>query len=102
MGLCSLKSDRDRAKNVKLKLPFFKILHFTLFALSQSILGLHRSNLPFWNSQSHIYNILLFGKYAMNYMTEIEEDTWELFFGSVSSMTPYNDPKIKGNLQFCN
>ena len=37
----------------------------------------------FSKSQSLIYNILLFGKYAMNYMTEIEEDMWELFLNTL-------------------
>ena len=42
--------------------------------------------LPFWNSQSLIYNILLFEKYAMNGMTEIEENICLLFLLSVSSL----------------
>ena len=40
--------------------------------------------LPFWNSQSLVYNILLFEKYAMNSMTEIEENICLLFLLSVS------------------
>ena len=55
----------------KQKLLFFKILRFTFFAVSWSIFELYRSILPFWNTQSLIYNILLSEKYAMNRMTEI-------------------------------
>ena len=63
-----------------MKALFFKILRFTFFAISWSIFELYGPILPFWNSQSLIYNILLFGKYAMNGVTEIEENMWELFF----------------------
>ena len=34
----------------------------------------------FFVEKSHVYNILLFRKYTMNSMTEIEENMWELFF----------------------
>ena len=71
MGLYSPKIDRDRAKIVKFKilkndsfckenniskqkLLFFKILRFTIFALSRSIFELYRPILPFWNSQNLI------------------------------------------------
>ena len=53
---------------------------FCIFAISWSIFELYRLILPFWNSQSLFYNILLFRKYAMNDMTEIEENMWKLFF----------------------
>ena len=38
-----------------------------------TIFKLYRPILPFWNSQSLIYNILLLEKYAMNGKIEIEE-----------------------------
>ena len=68
----------------KQKLLFFKIVRFTFFAVSWSIFKLFRPILPFWNSQSLIYNILLFEKYAMNNMTEIEINMCLLFLLSVS------------------
>ena len=40
------------------KLLFFKILRFTVFAVSWSIFGLFLPNLPFWNSQ----NVYFLGK----------------------------------------
>ena len=52
-----LKYDSFCQKNTisKQKLLFFKISHFTVFALSLSIFELYRPILPFWNSQSLIF-----------------------------------------------
>ena len=57
---------------------------FTVFTLSRSIFELNRPILPFWNSQSLIYNIDSFEKYAMNGMTEIKEIMCVLFLLSDS------------------
>ena len=51
--------------------------------------------LPFWNSQSLIYNILLFKKYAMNGMTEIEEIECKRFFKSVSTLEKMHFRKLR-------
>ena len=94
MGSYSSKIDRDTAKkaNIKilkydnfcLKIVFFLtktvvFQNFTFFIVSWSIFEIYRPILPFWNSQSFIYNILLLEKYAMNSITEIKEILCVLF-----------------------
>ena len=77
MGLCSLKIDRDKPKNVKIQIlknnsfllkncvflnenchfSKFHFLHFLLY-LGQFLDYVYRPILPFWNSQSLIIKLM--------------------------------------------
>ena len=74
------------------KNTIFKNLNFTIFVVSWSIFKLYKPILTFWNTQSLIYNILLFENYAMNGMTEIKEIVCVLFL--LSDSTSWNEKKI--------